>query len=144
MLTEYGGRMRPDDEVQVAELNDTVAAFAKELLAAGAFVKGATGGHAGKVATEVSSLLSDVKEIGSELEGGRFDSAAQDGAAVRAALDSYAEQVRRVLSCFGGGAVVVDSAAPDGEASRAAMDAYAEQGCSSAAFGCACCVLRRH
>jgi hypothetical protein len=97
MLAEYGGRMRPDDEVQLAELNDCVTAFGAELLSAGTFVKTHKAAHAAKLSAEVAGLLASVKEVAEELASGRFDKAGADASEARAALAQFTEQARCCL-----------------------------------------------
>ena len=102
MLHDYGGKMRPDDEVAVAELNDAVTAFSTELLAAGTFVKDSRAVHSAKLSAEVAALLAEAKDVGVELASGRFDRVSQDATAVREELASLTKQVSdaKMRSCM--------------------------------------------
>jgi hypothetical protein len=57
MLTEYGGRMRPDDEVVYQDLQDAVKAFNAAFERATGFVADHREKHAASILSEASCLL---------------------------------------------------------------------------------------
>lgn len=93
MLAEYGGHMRPDDEVLVQDMNDAIVTFPHELHAAGTFMSEAKASNVAKLKEGVATLLAAVKEISEECSSGQFDSISQDSTDVRRALAAFSEQV---------------------------------------------------
>lgn len=94
MLTEYGGNMRPDDEVLAVDLADALTHFATELAAAAAFVAESTGAAVVSLKAAAEDLSAEVAEVAAECASGRFDDAEQDEALACEALSEFAIRVR--------------------------------------------------
>jgi hypothetical protein len=93
MLAEYGGHMRPDDEVLVQDLNDAIVNCSHEMHAAGTFLSEAKASNVAKLKAGVATLLAAVKEISEECSSGQFDSISRDSDEVRGTLAAFSEQV---------------------------------------------------
>jgi len=93
MLTEFGGKMRPDDEVLFSDMQEGVKAYGTALAEAQAFATEHREGHAEGLSAAAAAVMDSAQNISVDCAAGRYDDASADPAATQAQLADLEQQV---------------------------------------------------
>jgi ABC-type nitrate/sulfonate/bicarbonate transport system substrate-binding protein len=100
MLADYGSKMRPDDEVVYADLQECVKAFTNAIERATTFAQENHSKHVENLETEAAAVLEAAQDIAVECMSGKFDDANAEPAAMRSELTSLEERVWCFMSAW--------------------------------------------
>lgn len=93
MLSEFGGKMRPDDEVLFSDMQEGVRAYTAALAGAQEFAAAHRDGHAEGLTAAAAALLDSAQHVSVDCAAGRYDDAAADAGAMQAQLRGLEEEV---------------------------------------------------
>jgi hypothetical protein len=96
MLTNYGSRMRADDEVVCADLQEYVKSFGSALERATIFTQDNHKKHATRLSSDAAVVLEAAQDLSVECMSASFDDATADPAEMRKRL---AEMEQKVFHC---------------------------------------------
>eukprot|EP00892_Ulva_mutabilis_P006044 jgi/Ulvmu1/3811/UM018_0022.1 len=93
MLSEYGGKMRPDDEVLFSDMQEGVKAYGAALIEAREFAGAQREGHVEGLASAAAALVDSARNVSVDCAAGRYDDATAEPAAMQAQLLRLEQQV---------------------------------------------------
>lgn len=93
MLAEYGSKMRADDEVVYADLQECVKSFGTALEEASTFTQQNQEKHASNLTSDSAAVLEAAQDMSVECMSGKFDDAAADPAEIRRQLSTMEQKV---------------------------------------------------
>ena len=100
MLADYGSKMRADDEVVYADLQECVKSFDSALERAAAFTQENHQKHTANMNTDAAAVLEAAQDLSVECMSGQFDDAEAAPAEMRARLAAMEQKVSFVSACL--------------------------------------------
>lgn len=94
MLTEFGGKMRPDDEVLFSDMQEGMRTYTVALKDAQEFAAAHREGHVEGLATAAAALQDSAQHVSVDCAAGRYDDAEADVGAMLAQLQAVEQEVR--------------------------------------------------
>jgi hypothetical protein len=94
MLAEYGGKMRPDDEVVLQDLKELVNAYVRSIEESQKYVDANKQTHVAATEAKVADMFDDLKNVFEQCRSGIFDTGSSDPAHMCKKLARLSQQVR--------------------------------------------------